>query len=239
MNGKLMALAGLVLSGCADLYPVETPVPAAMPVAAQPAPLLTPEQAVRSFVQVIDRVEPVSEAICRERTRGINCDLQIVVDGRPNQPPNAFQTVDKAGRPIVGFTVALIADARNQDEIAFVMGHEAAHHIAGHIPRRLEQSQTSAILASVIAQASGAGPEAVQAATSFGAEFGARQYSKEFELEADALGTEIAFLAGFDPVRGAAFFDRVSDPGDQFLGSHPPNAQRQAVVRRAAAGLQR
>jgi predicted Zn-dependent protease len=233
----MILIGALLLGGCDVVYPDLQSVPQPPVAAPNTGQLLTPDQAVSSFVQVIERVEPVAEALCRERTRGINCDLQIVVDGRPNQPPNAFQTVDKAGRPIVGFTVALIADARNADEIAFVMGHEAAHHIAGHIPRRAETAQTSAILASVLAQASGAGPEAVRAATSFGAEIGSRRYSKDFELEADALGTEIAYSAGFDPVRGAAFFDRLPDPGDQFLGSHPPNAQRQDVVRRTLARL--
>lgn len=239
MRGKTSLLVGLLLSGCSDIYlPADPqPAPQMQPVGGGPQPTMTPDQAVATFVQVIERVEPLAETLCRERTRGINCDIEIVVDGRPDQPPNAFQTVDRTGRPIVGFTVALIADARNADEIAFVMGHEAAHHIAGHIPKRAETAQTTAILASVLAQVSGAGPEAIEAATSLGAEVGSRRYSKDFELEADALGAEIAFLAGFDPVRGAAFFSRLPDPGDQFLGSHPPNAQRQAVVARTVAGL--
>lgn len=239
MQGKIVLVAGFLLSGCTGLYmPMDpAPLPQMQPADQPGQPVMTPDQAVATFVQVIERVEPLAEKLCLERTRGINCDIEIVVDGRPNQPPNAFQTVDRAGRPIVGFTVALIADARNADEIAFVMGHEAAHHIAGHIPRRAETAQTSAILASVLAQASGAGPEAVRAATSFGAEVGSRRYSKDFELEADALGAEIAFLAGFDPVRGAQFFSRLPDPGDQFLGSHPPNAQRQAVVAQTVASL--
>lgn len=239
MQGKILVLAGFLLTGCSGIYLPVGPAaqPRAAPVAGGAEPGMTADQAVSTFVQVIERVEPLAETLCRQRTRGINCDIEIVVDGRPNQPPNAFQTVDQAGRPIVGFTVALIADARNADEIAFVMGHEAAHHIAGHIPRRAETAQTSAILASVLAQASGAGPEAVRAATSFGAEVGSRRYSKDFELEADALGAEIAYLAGFDPVRGAQFFSRLPDPGDQFLGSHPPNAARQAVVARTVAGL--
>lgn len=239
MHGRIMVAAGLLLSGCADLYlPIEpAPLPQVQAAFGGSQPTMTPDQAVATFVQVIERVEPLAERLCTERTQGINCDIEIVVDGRPNQPPNAFQTVDPAGRPIVGFTVALIADARNADEIAFVMGHEAAHHIAGHIPRRAETAQTSAILASVLAQVSGAGPEAVRAATSFGAEVGSRRYSRDFELEADALGAEIAYLAGFDPERGAQFFSRLPDPGDQFLGSHPPNAQRQAVVTRTVAML--
>ena len=60
-----------------------------------------------------------------------------------------------------------------------------------------------------------------------------------FELEADALGAEIALRAGFDPVRGAAFFNRLPDPGDQFLGTHPPTANRLAVVAKTVARLRK
>ena len=238
MQGKAILAAFLLLTGCTTMYP-QPDAPIAPPDAAQTGSLPTPEQAVQSFVAVIERVEPVAENQCRARTRGVNCDIQIFVDARVNLPPNAFQTVDKSGRPIIVFTIALIAGARNADEIAFVMGHEASHHILGHITKRSESAQTTAVLAAVLAQSSGAGPDEVRNATNFGAELGARRFSKVFELEADALGTEIAYLAGYDPVRGAAFFSRLPDPGDQFLGSHPPNAQRQEVVRQTAANLQR
>jgi Zn-dependent protease with chaperone function len=211
-----------------------------VPVAAQQANangrLSAPEVAA-FFVAVVERVEPVAEALCRERSVGINCDIQIVVDDRPGQAPNAFQTVDRAGRPIVGFTLALIADARNADEIAFVMGHEAAHHILNHIPKRQESAAEAARLAGEFARANGASPGDIRRAEAFGAEVGARSYSKEFELEADATGAEIAMLAGYDAVKGAAFFSRLPDPGDQFLGSHPPNAERQAQVARVVARL--
>ncbi len=162
--------------------------------------------------------------------RPVNCDLAIAVDDRPGQPPNAFQTLDSRGRPYIVFTLSLIAMARNADELAFVMGHEAAHHIAGHIPRRESEAQAGAILAGVIAQASGLSPQDVEIVQGIGADIGARRFSREFELEADSLGAEIALIAGYDPVRGSAFFDRLPDPGDQFLGTHPPNAERKAVV---------
>jgi predicted Zn-dependent protease len=228
----LTLLSALLLSACVNV--VATP-----PIGiAAPAPGSVSEQQIATFAAVLDRVEPVAEAICRERSRGLNCDLQIVVDPRPNLPPNAFQTLDRRGRPIVGFTLALIADARNADEIAFVLGHEASHHIAGHIAKREQTAMAGALVAAVLAQGSGADAEAIRAAQDLGAEVGARTYSREFELEADAMGAEIALRAGFDPVRGTAFFDRLPDPGDQFLGSHPPNAQRKALVARAVAALQ-
>jgi predicted Zn-dependent protease len=77
----------------------------------------------------------------------------------------------------------------------------------------------------------------VRKAQEIGALLGARRYSKDFELEADALGAVITLKAGFDAVRGAEFFNRLPDPGDQFLGTHPPNAERLATVRRTAAAL--
>ena len=66
---------------------------------------------------------------------------------------------------------------------------------------------------------------------------GAGRTSRAFEWEADAPGTEIELFAGFDPVLGAGFFDRLPDPGEQPLGSHPPNAQHKAQVRAVVAQL--
>jgi predicted Zn-dependent protease len=231
----MRALAVLTVMGLAGCVTVQPGTPTALPL--QVAVPQNPAQ--MSFAAVVAQVEPVAEALCRERNGfGADCDLQIVVDPRADLPPNAFQTLDRAGRPIIGFTQALIADARNADEIAFVMGHESAHHIAGHIPRREQSAMAGALVAGVLAQASGADPEAIRQIQQLGAEVGARSYSREFELEADALGAEIALRAGFDPVRGAAFFNRLPDPGDQFLGSHPPNAERIATVRATVEALQ-
>jgi predicted Zn-dependent protease len=232
MRLPLCAILTLTLGGCVTAYPA--PV-ARVPIAALPG---TPEAAAQSFVQVVAAVEPVAEAMCRARGVVRTCDFRIVVDDRPGQPPNAFQTVDSRGRPVLGFTLALIADAQNPDELAFVMGHEAAHHIAGHLPRREDQARAGAMVAGVIAQAGGLSPEEIRAAQDLGAEVAARSYSREFELEADALGAEIALYAGFDPVLGTGFFDRLPDPGDRFLGTHPPNAERKAVVAGTVRRLQ-
>ncbi len=225
MRLSLLAALMLALSGCVATYPAPPVLPQPAVAAVQPA-----RAAAENFLTVLSRVEPVAEGYCRQRGIAANCDFRIVVDDRPGQPPNAFQTLDRTGRPVIGFTLALIADARNPDELAFVLGHEAAHHIAGHIPKRQDQALSGALLAGVLAQAGGLTPEEVRAAQNMGAEVAARSYSKEFELEADALGAEIAFVAGYDPVRGSGFFDRLPDPGDKFLGSHPPNAQRKALV---------
>lgn len=219
------------LSGCAAI--TAAPPPQARPQIVAPA---TPSRDIAlSFVQVVQRVEPVAEAECRARAPRSNCDFRIVVDDRRNQPPNAFQTLDAQGRPIIVFTLSLIAMARNADELAFVMGHEAAHHVAGHIQRQRDAATAGAVIFAGLATLTGADPSAVRSATELGAAVGARSYSKDFELEADRLGTIIAKRSGYDPVRGSEFFTRIPDPGNQFLGTHPPNADRIRVVRDTAA----
>ena len=225
----------LALSGCvATTTPTSAarPEPTAATTVAMPA-----ATAARTFVQVVDTVEPVAEKVCRSKLPLANCDFQIVVDDRPNQPPNAFQTVDKSGRPIIAFTIPLIAEARNADELAFVMGHEAAHHISEHIPRQQENAMRGAVIFGAVPALIGGDNAAVKAAQNIGADVGARSYSKDFELEADALGTVITKRAGYDPIRGAEFFTRIPDPGNRFLGTHPPNAARIETVRRVANSL--
>jgi predicted Zn-dependent protease len=193
--------------------------------------------AARQFVSVVRTVEPVAERECLRRAPGANCDFQIVVDDRPGQAPNAFQTVDRNGRPILAFNLALIASVSNADELAFVMGHEAAHHVLGHLGRTQQNAAVGAVILSGLVALGGADASVVQSAEQIGASLGARTYSKDFELEADRLGTVITQRAGYDPVLGAEFFNRIPDPGNRFLGTHPPNAARMETVRRTAQGL--
>ncbi|APE44299.1 peptidase M48 [Sulfitobacter alexandrii] len=232
----VLLLGAIVTLAACEVAPVQ-PLPAPTGSAPSAGPRLSSDQAARSFVEVVRTVEPVAERECRNRTTGVNCDFNIAVDDRPGQPANAYQTLDKQGRPVIFFTLGLIADARNSDELAFVLGHEAAHHIAGHINRQQQNAVAGAVIFAGLATLSGGNAEAVQNAQRLGAEVGARRYSKDFELEADALGTIITARSGYNPLRGAEFFTRIPDPGDKFLGTHPPNAARLDVVRRTVAGL--
>ncbi|WP_199260055.1 M48 family metalloprotease [Paracoccus binzhouensis] len=240
MRGTWQAAAAilLVLAGC-----VAAPVP---PDGSQPLPEAVPSPApdtpvgarasARAFVAVISRMEPAVERECVDRrTQPISCDFQFVVDDRPGLEPNAFQTVDSGGRPVIGFTLSLIGEARNADELAFVVGHEASHHILGHINRKTSAATMGAVILGGLASAYGGNSEAIRTAQDFGAQFGARYYSREWELEADYLGAIIALNAGYDPGHGAQFFARIPDPGEKILGTHPSNAARQGQVARAVA----
>ncbi|TDL76053.1 peptidase M48 [Palleronia sediminis] len=229
----LACLLCLALAACAR--PAVVVVPAAAPPEAARA-IRDPSIAARDFIAVVERVMPVAVEACRAQRRAIRCDYGVVVDDRLTVPPNAFQTVAPDGRPIVGFTLPLILLAENPDELAFVLSHEAAHHIAGHITRGEVSARQTAALAAAVATLRGGDAVAIRRARDIGAFVGARRYSKDFELEADALGARIALAAGFDPLRGIGFFYDGPDPGNEFLGTHPPNADRIATVRAVVAG---
>ena len=94
-----------------------------------------------------------------------------------------------------------------------------------------------ALIFGALASLGGAGQAGVQTAQDLGANVGARTYAKDFELSADRLGTVISHSAGYDPVRGSQYFSRIPDPGNRFLGTHPPNAARVQVVKETAARL--
>ena len=233
MRRGLVVLSLFALSSC-DVA-VQSPQAPAV-AASQPQQTVTRTggpQTVADFRSVVRRVEPVAERACRQMSPQRNCDFRITIDDRRGLPPNAYQTYEKSGRPLIAFTPALFQEMKNRDELAFALAHEAAHHIRGHIQQTQSSAQTGAIVGAIFGSVIGLDQAGVEAATNIGGTVGARRYSKGFELEADSLGARIAKQAGYNPLRGVLYFQDASDPGDQFLGTHPPNADRINVVRAA------
>lgn len=190
-----------------------------------------------TFREVSRAIGSEARAQCLRKSRTKNCDFRILVDLNPRAPANAFQTLDENNQPTIIFTRSMIGSAQNADELAFVMGHEAAHHVLGHIARQSQNASQSATKFGDLARLQGADDAAIEEAQELGAKVGAQIYAKDFELEADQLGTIITFKAGYNPLIGAKFFARIPDPGDRFLGSHPPNAQRVQIVLETAEKL--
>ena len=228
MHRKLTfaCLAVGLLAACAN-----APAPAE-PVQWRPAFV-----AKREFVEVARIMEPVAERECLRRTQDVNCDFKIVLDTRRRMAANAFQTFDDEMRPVIVFNIRLLREAVNADELAFVMGHEAAHHIEGHIVRHRQNAEKGANLLEGLAIRRGDTAPDGQRARELGTQVGPRVFSREYELEADALGTVLTQGAGFDPVRGAQFFNRIPDPSSLFLSTHPPNDVRIETVKRVASEL--
>jgi len=220
----LALIAGLGLVGCVE---VTTTKPAPRPQ----TPSVTPATGIAnaklaSLDRVLEKIAPVSFRTC-ERSRGKKpanfCDFQYVIDDNVKQPANAFQAIDKRGRPVIVFNIALIKQLRNDHEIAFILAHEAGHQIARHLERRQKSQVIGAVLGGVLAGVSGANP--VQGILS-GAQDGALVFSKSHELEADEIGTYIAHWAGYNPsigVKSLNLFPKV--PRGRNV-THPASPER-------------
>ncbi|WP_089885058.1 M48 family metallopeptidase [Citreimonas salinaria] len=266
----LGALAVLSVSACSTTYAVpdaseeHVSVAASMfaeeqnPTTAVAGRRLSDQQAVAQFRQVVSRVEPVAERFCKQETadrENFDCDIQIVVD-TSMEGRNAYQTYNDAGKPVVGFTIPMIADARNPDELAFVLGHEMGHHIGQHSHKQQQQAVAGALILGALtaygqASATAANPyrytgndqRDMQNSIELGAGVGQMAYSQTYELESDVIGTAITKAAGYDPVKGARFFarpegKRTANGRLSFWGTHPPDEKRLATVLATIEGIE-
>lgn len=248
MTRNLFSVAlALLLAACGPAYQVpQAPAPARV----QPAPPAPGAEASRSVSRAIaeyravaPRIEREAEAFCREENPGRpprHCDFELRLIDDPRLGANAYQTVRRDGRPVVAMTVQLLAETGNADEIAFVLSHEAGHHIAGHLEKSQAQAMTGALVLGALATLGNASEQTVAEMMDLGAILGVRAYSQSYELEADVLGAFIAARAGFAPERGALVFARPGlAGGGGLLSTHPASPQRQATVQRVAAEIRR
>lgn len=152
----------------------------------------------------------------------------------------------------VNITRGLLALARDEAELASVLGHELGHVTARHSAQRYSQAMAANIGLTVLGIA--LGNQAVNQVAQYGAAMYLQSYSQQHELEADTLGLRYMTRAGYDSNSMANFLDslhkheklqarmtgRPEDSVDEvnLLATHPRTTDR---VRQAidAASLQR
>jgi predicted Zn-dependent protease len=135
----------------------------------------------------------------------------------------------------------LILAADNEAELAGVMAHEIGHVAACHVAR--EQTRSNIVnLASIplIFVPGGWGVyEASQAALSIGVPLTFMKFSRTFEAQADFLGMEYMYKAGYDPQSFISFFEKIEaqekkKPGTlaKAFASHPMTPDRVAAAQK-------
>lgn len=237
------ACVGLALAGCAGYPTGQQPNRAPPPVGAPPATAPLPQGRISDFSRAATRIEATAQSMCRDSVPtapAVRCDFEYRLVDDPRLGPNAFQTLGPDGRPVVAMTTQLVAATANSDEIAFILGHESAHHISDHLGRAQSQAMTGALVLGALATLGNASDDVVSDMMDLGAALGGRAYSQSYELEADRLGAYIAARAGYDPGRGALVFARpVLAGGGGLLSTHPGSAQRQTAAAATAAEIRR
>lgn len=136
----------------------------------------------------------------------------------------------------------LIDAADDEAELASVLAHEYGHVVHRHGAQNVSRAMTAGMLQQlVLGQDSGEVTKAVGGLISQGV---LTNYSRQAELEADAIAVPTLYHAGYDPNGMISFFqtltERYGDSGGgvvSLFASHPPTTERINHVREDIANL--
>jgi predicted Zn-dependent protease len=141
-------------------------------------------------------------------------------------------------------TRGLLALANDSSELAAVLSHEMAHVTARHGIERQQREAEEVLASQVVSEVLGENQQARLALIR--GKLRMAQFSRNQELEADAIGIKAAGRAGFDPFAAARFLQSMAsytdfrtvsgatDPSLDFLASHPNTPQRIELAQRHA-----
>ncbi len=144
--------------------------------------------------------------------------------------------------------VGTILAADNEAELAGVIAHEMAHVYMQHSIKGMRKQGTTQAAGQIIGGILGAVLGGTAGAlANMGAQLGAgvlsMKYSRADEAQADAVGAIIMYKAGYNPVRLAEFFQKLTQQGGsggpQFLSDHPDPGNRVQAVRSEVANWPR
>lgn len=142
----------------------------------------------------------------------------------------------------------MIEAAGGEAEVAGVMAHELSHVLLRHGTANASKSQNPWLqlgqIAGIIGGAvvGGAAGSAIAQGSQFGLGTVLMKYSREFEKQADLLGSQIMAGAGYDPRALAHMFETIEreskgGSGPQWLNSHPNPGNRSAYILKEAQQL--
>lgn len=160
--------------------------------------------------------------------RNLPWETAVFVD----DSPNAFAL--PGGK--VGVNTGMFKVAKNQDQLAAVIGHEIGHVYARHTNERVSrQSATSTGLA-VLGALAGArygqtGSDLVTQGGGMAAQLGVLlPFSRTQESEADEIGQKLMAQAGFDPAQAVDLWQNMIQASEgrspEWLSTHPDPQNR-------------
>lgn len=144
--------------------------------------------------------------------------------------PNAFALPGKK----IGVNTGMLKVAKNQSQLAAVLGHEVGHVLAKHGAERVSlqmATQTGTQLLQAMTGTDSKTKQVAYALLGLGTKFGiALPYSRDHESEADLMGLKLMAKAGFDPQGSVQLWQNMSRMGGgsppEFMSTHPAHSTR-------------
>ncbi len=138
----------------------------------------------------------------------------------------------------------LILAADEESELAGVMAHEIAHVAARHATRQMTRGNWANIASLPLIFVGGGIGYAARSLAGIAVPLGFMSFSRGFEAEADYLGMEYMYTAGYDPQAMISFFEKIEaqekkKPGSlaKAFASHPQTPDRIAQLQKEMASV--
>jgi len=244
-TGGLCSCAGLALAGCVtDGTPVG-------PVAPGYRPEQTTDEA--GLWQAMDRVEAdvkrsrflvrdadlnayMHEIACRLGTAHCS-DIRVYVIRSP------YFNATMAPNGMMQVYTGLLLRARNEAQIAAVIGHELGHYLNRHSLQGLRNRRSVSDFTTFLSLGLGAAGSIVQLA----AVASLFAYNRDQEREADDVGVDLMARAGYAPIEASKVWeqliaersadDREGRERSLFFATHPAEEERAETLRSKAGTL--
>src|SRR5262245_23893318 len=200
--------------------------------------VFSPAEDVKMGQQVAQQAEKEFNLVTnREANTYIAILGHRLVTKAPNENkfPFIFKVVDEKeinafalpGGPVYVNRGAIEA-ADNEAQIAGVIGHEISHVILRHGTNQASKGQLIGGIGGALGGILGGGAlgQVASAGGAFAANSVLLKYSRDAETQADLMGTQILYDAGYAPRAMAEFFDKLAKEHkgtsvEQFFSNHP------------------
>ncbi|HTI40564.1 MAG TPA: M48 family metallopeptidase [Vicinamibacterales bacterium] len=138
----------------------------------------------------------------------------------------------------------MIEAAHDEGEIAGVMAHELSHVVLRHGTAQATKAtkyEIGAVAGQILgAIVGGAAGSIIAQGSNFGISTYFMKFSREYESQADILGSQIMARAGYNPVDMANMFHTLAaqgGSGPEWLSDHPNPGNREQRIRQEAQAL--
>ncbi len=174
---------------------------------------------------VSEYVNRVGQNLVRNSDAKVPFTIKVVEDPTINAfaLPGGFMFVN----------TGLILHADGEDELAGVLAHEIAHVAARHGTRQATRGQIAQLATIPLIFMGGAAAYGIYQASSLLIPITFLKFSRAQEAEADYLGIQYMYKAGYDPTAFVDFFEKIETiekrrPGmvAKVFSTHPPTEDR-------------